>query len=120
MDTMKIAITSQNFRTVTGHAGKTRRFLIYAADQDTLPLEIGRFDLPQELSMHEFQGGPHPLDAVDMLITASAGDGFVRKLAERGIRVIITGEEDPLVAIADFFNGSIKAPAPHEHACQHH
>ncbi|MEW8693532.1 MAG: nitrogen fixation protein, partial [Candidatus Thiodiazotropha endolucinida] len=26
---MKIAVTSQNFRTITQHAGKTRRFLIY-------------------------------------------------------------------------------------------
>ena len=26
---MRIGVTSQNFRTITGHAGKTRRFLIY-------------------------------------------------------------------------------------------
>jgi len=26
---MKIAVASQNFRTVTPHAGRTRRFLVY-------------------------------------------------------------------------------------------
>jgi hypothetical protein len=28
---MRIGVTSQNFRTITGHAGKTRRFLVYQA-----------------------------------------------------------------------------------------
>jgi predicted Fe-Mo cluster-binding NifX family protein len=28
---MKIAVTSQDFRTVTGHAGRARNFLIYDA-----------------------------------------------------------------------------------------
>ena len=28
---MKIAVTSQNFRTITPHAGTTRRFLVYEA-----------------------------------------------------------------------------------------
>ena len=26
---MRIAVASQNFRTVTGHAGKSRRFLVF-------------------------------------------------------------------------------------------
>jgi hypothetical protein len=26
---MKIAVTSQNFSTITGHAGRARRFLMY-------------------------------------------------------------------------------------------
>lgn len=29
---MRIAATSHNFRTVTGHVGKKRRFLIFAGD----------------------------------------------------------------------------------------
>jgi hypothetical protein len=27
--TMRIAVISQNFKTITGHAGKSRRFLIF-------------------------------------------------------------------------------------------
>ena len=37
---MKIAVTSQNFRTITGHAGKTRRFIIYGAQGTDAPVEI--------------------------------------------------------------------------------
>jgi predicted Fe-Mo cluster-binding NifX family protein len=116
---MKIAVTSQNFRTITGHAGKTRRFLVYAADQEASPTEIARFNLPPEMSMHEFSGGPHPLDAVDVIVTTSAGDGFVRMMSKRGVRVVITGEEDPRLAIADLLKGSVKPPKAHEHTCNH-
>ena len=46
---MKIGVGSQNFRTITGHAGKTRRFLIYEAGQAGIR-EIERLDLPKEMS----------------------------------------------------------------------
>lgn len=42
---MRIAVTSQNFKTVTGHAGKSRRFLIYEARPGADPVD--RFDLPR-------------------------------------------------------------------------
>jgi len=113
---MKIAVTSQNFKTVTGHAGKSRRFVVY--DTGPAPQEIGRLDLPKEMSMHEFQGGPHPLDEMDVLITGSAGQGFIKNLANRGVLVVVTGETDPLQAIADFIGGRVKPPLPHEH--HHH
>ena len=89
---MKIAVTSQNFRTVTGHAGKARRFLIYQPGSDGLPVESLRLDLPKEMSMHEFHsGGAHPLDDMDVVITGSCGAGFAQRLARRGVRVVVTG-----------------------------
>ena len=39
---MKIGITSQNFRTITGHAGKTRRFLVFEPRADGQIGETGR------------------------------------------------------------------------------
>jgi predicted Fe-Mo cluster-binding NifX family protein len=115
---MKIAVTSQNFRTVTGHGGKSRRFLIYDAQPGTPPTEVDRLDLPIEQSFHEFSGGSHPVDGVDALVTGSAGSGFIRKLAERGIRVVVTGETDPVKAVDDVLAGHITPPAPHD--CDHH
>lgn len=112
---MRIAVTSQNFKTVTGHAGKTRRFLIYEAQPGTEPAQVGRLDLPREMSFHEFAGGPHPVDGADALLTGSAGDGFVRKMAERRIRVVVTGETDPLQAVKDLLQGIVVPPVPHEH-----
>jgi predicted Fe-Mo cluster-binding NifX family protein len=113
---MKFAITSQNFRTVTGHAGKSRRFLVYSAEPSQEPLEIERLDLPRELAFHEFRGeGVHPVDGVDVIITGGAGAGFVHRLAARGIRVAVTGETDPLAAIRRFFDGTLPPPLPHDH-----
>lgn len=107
---MKIAVTSQNFRTVTGHAGKTRRFIVFDASLPCDPEETGRLDLPKELAMHEFTGGHHPLDDMDVILTASAGEGFIRKLSHRGVKVVVTGASDPRQAVRDFLFGQFAPP----------
>lgn len=99
---MKIALTSQNFRTITGHAGKTRRFLVFSKSQEGDWTETDRLDLPKEMSMHEFKGGSHPIDAFDVLITAGCGDGFIRKMATRGVKVLTTSETDPVNAVTTY------------------
>ncbi len=112
---MKIGVTSQNFRTITAHAGMARRFMIFeAAGGQTV--EIARLDLPKEMSLHEHPGGvAHPIDEIDILITASAGEGFIRKAAERGVKVILTSETDPLAAVSAVLSGArLPAPAPEE------
>ena len=65
---MKIAVTSQNFKNVTPHAGKTRRFLVYEVGGDGEPVETGRLDLDKVMTIHEFRGGDaaHPLDQMDV------------------------------------------------------
>lgn len=111
-----IAVTSQNFRTITGHAGKARRFLVYAVEENMSVCETGRLDLPKEMAMHEFDDRfPHPLDGTAVLITGGSGDGFVRRMARRGIRVVATAETDPEAAVHAFLAGCLKSPARHEH-----
>ncbi|HDK38430.1 MAG TPA: nitrogen fixation protein [Thiolapillus brandeum] len=113
---MKIGVTSQNFRTITGHAGKTRRFLIYVVDEDGNFTETGRLDLPKEMSMHEFRGDSHPLQQLDILITGGCGEGFIRRMASWGIQVIPTAETDPEKAVdAVIQGGKLPPPVPHEH-----
>ena len=102
---MKIAISSQNFRTITGHAGKARRFIIYEDQEGADPIEVERLDLVKEMSMHAWQGGSHPIDVVDILITLGSGDGFVNKMARRNIQVIRTSETDPMTAVKAVING---------------
>ena len=100
---MKIAVTSQNFRTVTPHAGRTRRFLIYEAAAGGEPVEVDRLDLPKELSMHEFHAdGPHPLDAIDVIIAGSFGGGFATRVAARGIVAVATDLTDPVEAVKEY------------------
>ncbi len=105
---MKIAVTSQNFRTITPHAGKTRRFLVYEAAPDQEPEEVERLDLPKDMSLHEFRGdGPHPLYAVDVVIAGSCGEGCSRRMAKHGIVAVVTKENDPIKAINDFLAGPV-------------
>ncbi|MCU7834598.1 MAG: nitrogen fixation protein [gamma proteobacterium symbiont of Taylorina sp.] len=113
---MKIAVTSQNFRTITGHAGKTRRFIVYQAKENDVPVEIERLDLAKEMSMHAWQGGAHPIDVVDVLITAGCGEGFIHKMAYRNIQVIRTSEADPVTAVTAIIKGqSLPDPEAHHH-----
>ncbi len=112
---MRIAVGSQNFRTITPHGGKTRRFLIYEAEPGAEPVEVDRLDLPRELSFHEFHGdGPHPVDPARLMIVGSAGERFVERMARRGITVVTTVEEDPAQAIRDYFAGRLAPGRPHE------
>lgn len=112
----KVAVTSQNFRTITGHAGKSRRFLVYSKSNSEQWEEIDRFDLPKEMSMHEFKGEKHPLDDLDVIITGSCGAGFVRRMQSRGVEVYATSETDPVKAVLALANGqALPPPAPHSH-----
>lgn len=117
---MRVAVTSQNFRTITGHAGKTRRFLVFEPDANGEPVEVERIDLPKELSFHEFDGaGEHPVDGSDVVITQSCGFGFTRRLASRGIQVVVTSESDPLKAARAILHGE-PLPAPDMRASHNH
>lgn len=102
---MRIAVTSQNFRTVTGHAGRARRFLIFDAQPGAEPIEVERLDLPKELAMHDFHGaGPHPLDGTDAIISESFGEGFAQRMAKRGIIAVTTQITDPAQAVTSYLS----------------
>jgi predicted Fe-Mo cluster-binding NifX family protein len=118
---MKIAVTSQNFRTITQHAGKTRRFLIYEKDPKTGQAnELSRLNLPKQMSMHEFQGDDHPIFEMDYLITGSGGQGFIRRMNDAGVEVIITSEQDPLTAVTAVIEGKpLPPPEAHSHSHSH-
>ena len=96
-----IAVTSQNWRTVTPHAGKTRRFLLFTATAAGQVAPAGRFDLPKAMTVHGWgHGKPHPLEACDMLVVGSAGETFRRRMARVGVRVVVAETDDPETAAA--------------------
>jgi predicted Fe-Mo cluster-binding NifX family protein len=115
---MRIAVTSQNFRTITGHAGKARRFLILEVQDEGAPVEVERLDLPPGMSLHDAHGDDHPLFRMhlDAVITQGAGDRFIERLARQGIVVRATSATDPTSAASDLAAGRpLPAPAPHHH-----
>jgi predicted Fe-Mo cluster-binding NifX family protein len=117
---MRIGITSQNYRTVNGHAGKNRRFLIFETLGDGEVRLAERLDLPKAMSLHEYHGEDHPLFRLDTLITGGCGQGFRQRLESRGVRVLTTGETDPFLAAQACAQGRELPPAtPHVHAGAH-
>jgi predicted Fe-Mo cluster-binding NifX family protein len=121
---MKIAVTSQNRKTVTEHAGKCRKFWIYDIEnQQVTGKEL--LELPLEQSFHESAQtvGPqavHPLDGISLLIAASAGRGLQMRLGEKGIQVAVTTETDPDRAVTAWLNGTLPLVTEPPHDCDSH
>lgn len=106
---MKIAIATRNYREVSGHAGQCRHWLLYdlsahrASQLLPAPQQI---ELQRDDVLHTFTDDrPHPLDGIDIAVVASAGDGFIRHLKQRGCDVLLTGERDPALAITRILAG---------------
>ena len=119
---MKIAVTSQNFRTVTNHAGRARRFVVFTVGEDNLPVESERFDLAKDMCIHALGGQkvPHPLDGVDVVISASFGPGFARNMAARDVIASLSDETDPVKAIEQYLAQGQRLPAPSGCGEDHH
>lgn len=99
---LRIAVTSQNRKTVTEHAGKCRKFWIYQTHAGEV-VDKSLLELSLEQSLHEWDAsGKHPLESVDVLITASAGDGMRSRLAAWGVETVVTDQTDPDAVVASF------------------
>lgn len=108
---MKIAIaTNDNWTQVSGHAGQTCDWLLFDC-QPGAPLPVPqRVRLSKEQLPHHFKDdGPHPLHGVEVLIAASAGDGYIRHMAKWGAQVLLTGETEPLTALRQVIAGETLA-----------
>ena len=105
---MKIAVTSQNRREITGHTGRCRRFWIYDIGGD----EVGDkqlLELTRDETFHESPPhGPHPLAGVRVLISGGMGNGMRRRLAAMGIEAVVTDLTDPDLAVAAWLDGSLE------------
>ena len=104
---MKIAIaTKDNWTKVSGHAGQTRDWLVFDCQPGQPIPEPARIVLSKEQLPHHFQDdGPHPLHGVEIIVAASAGDGYLRHMAKWGAQVLLTGETDPDAALRKILSG---------------
>jgi predicted Fe-Mo cluster-binding NifX family protein len=120
----KIAISSQNKRTITGHAGKCHHFYIYTIDEngnfekESLTLEKGN---ALHDSFHGDGNPKNPIFEMDIFLTESIGQGAIQKLTGYGVRTHIIKETDPDTAIKKLIEGTLQAYAstPHEHNHNH-
>jgi predicted Fe-Mo cluster-binding NifX family protein len=99
---MKIAVTSQNKHSVTGHAGKCRKFWVYQIDNGKITSRE-LLELPMEQSFHASDPHEaHPLDGIQTLITGGMGEGLRRRLAVKNIQPVVTEETDLDKAVEQF------------------
>ncbi len=121
----KVAITSQNKRTVTNHAGKCLNFLVYTIeDEKIIEKEVLTLDRERNLK-YTFHDDPSeipysPVFEVDILLTGSIGGSGIHKLAQNNVAAYVIREKDPDTAIEKLLNGTLEAFEPASHSHQHH
>lgn len=112
---MKVAVVSEDFHSLSGTAGRARRFLVFEASRGHRPRLERYLELPAHVpsyhELHNDEKSLHPLDGM-VLITAEAGEGFTERLARRGTRVVITDERDPHTAVTRWVDGDLHVVEP--------
>lgn len=116
---MKIAVTSQNRKNITEHAGRCRKFWVFSVE-DNAVVDKQLLELPKEQAFHDSSPhAPHPLDYIDILIAGGMGQGLMTRLERRGIKSIVTKEDDPETAILLYLSDSLISEQPHRHCHGH-
>lgn len=96
---MKVAITCQNRKSVSSHAGKCTYFLLFdtAVSMDEAAAVVA---LPPGEMMHARPlAEGHPLMAADALISGGIGDGMKRRWQQLSKRTYVSTELDPALAL---------------------
>ena len=98
-DALRIAVSSQNRKTVTDHAGRCRKFWVYEVRQNKVHNKTLR-ELTLEQTLHSSPlGEDHPLDDVHVMITAGMSPFLYQRLQRGGIKGFVTDESDPDKAV---------------------
>ncbi len=117
---MKIAVTSQNRKSITEHAGRCRKFQLFEIEEGRI-ISKKLVELSKKQSFHESSPHEaHPLDVVDVLISGGMGNGMIRRLGNKGITGIITSQSDPETAVKLYLDGKLQSEEPHEHSHHEH
>jgi len=113
---MRIAVASQNRRTVSSHAGKCAHFRVLdTADGSWHSLLLS----PAQLLSQCGDLSEHPLREVDVLLAASAGQPLARRLGQVGVTLWLTMENDLQAAVAQCLSGRCTTPGlPGKGRCQ--
>lgn len=113
-----IAVAIDNDGNIAAHAGRASQWLVYVVNEESGADLAWRLDLTDIGSLHEWHvrgdGNRHPLHGVDVAIAGSAGDGVIRRLAERNTELLTTSEISPLKALTAYQAGELAAGLPHE------
>jgi len=115
-----IAIATGEDGLVAPHAGRASHWQVFAVTADATAHTVWNLDLSDYGSLHEWHvkdgTDRHPLHLVDIAIAGSAGDGVIRRLAERQTELVTTTATDVQQALTSWLEGQLPAGLPHEEA----
>ena len=123
LEEMKLALTCQNKKTLSGHAGKCTRFYIYEINDSKEIVSKEFFEIPPEMMLHNhFHGltpeADHPLFEMDVIITGDMGPGFPMKMASKGIQAVMTDVRELDEVVQKALDGTLPKLQPSQH--HHH
>jgi predicted Fe-Mo cluster-binding NifX family protein len=98
-EALRIAVSSQDRRTITGHAGRCRKFWVYEIRGNRVENKTLRELAPAQTLHSSPPGDGHPLDDVHVMITAGMSPFLYQRLQQGGIRPFVTEETDPDEAV---------------------
>ncbi|GHU32114.1 hypothetical protein AGMMS50256_21670 [Betaproteobacteria bacterium] len=94
-EVLRIAVSSQNRKTVSDHAGRCRKFWVYEIRGNKVDNKSLR-ELTLEQTLYSSSlGGGHPLDDVHVMITAGMSPFLYQRLQQGGIKPYVTDEALP-------------------------
>jgi len=120
----QIAITSQNKKTITKHAGQCKNYLIYTIENDEI-VSKKIIELSEEETLHytfhhsSDENCKNILFDADILLTGSIGNGAINRLAKENVTAYIVKEKNPEIAIRNLINETLETFAPVEGGCNH-
>ena len=82
---MKIVIGTKQYHTVSAHVGKARHWLVYDCEPGYYLPALTWAELVKSRGLHHFNDdAPRPLDGVELVVSGTADDGFIRHTQKRG------------------------------------
>ncbi|NQW36890.1 MAG: nitrogen fixation protein [Flavobacteriales bacterium] len=107
-----IALTFQNGKDISGHAGACQNYLIYKIiDKFVVSKELITLSVDEALhnTFHSPTENPnHPIFKVDVLLTGGIGMGGIIRLKSYQVDAFIVDETNPDVAVTKLLDGTLE------------
>jgi predicted Fe-Mo cluster-binding NifX family protein len=95
VDALRIAVSSQDRKTITSHAGRCRKFWVYEIRGNKVENKTLRELTPEQTLYSSPLNDDYPFDDVHVMITAGMSPFLYQRLQQGGIKPFVTEETDP-------------------------
>lgn len=118
---MNIAVSTTDGKTICGHLGKCKDFIIY--ETDGKEIKSKRLLSSGGACPGHSGAGKHnvsPFDGCHAVITQGMGQGMLNGLMQAGIQPVITDQSDPDTVVLNFLKGELSGTTKSTCECGEH